>query len=192
MRRLLISIALFFLCEAAFGQEIGGTISGTITDPSGASIPNVTVTVRNLGTDEARKTTTGPDGSYLVPSLISGNYEVRVEGTGFQTEIRTGISLAVAQHAVIDVQLVVGNQTQTVEVTAGAPLIEASSSALSGLVDDTQMRALPLNGRDFFSLTYLQPGVCTDAERRAEPVGPGRDYESCSERIATDIQQRHD
>ena len=173
MRRLLISIALFFLCEAAFGQEIGGTISGTITDPSGASIPNVTVTVRNLGTDEARKTTTGPDGSYLVPSLISGNYEVRVEGTGFQTEIRTGISLAVAQHAVIDVQLVVGNQTQTVEVTAGAPLIEASSSALSGLVDDTQMRALPLNGRDFFSLTYLQPGVVPTLNAGPNPWGQG-------------------
>lgn len=167
-------VALFLLCVAtAFGQEIGGTISGTVTDPSGAAVASANIAVRNLGTGEDRKTTTDADGSYRVPSLPPGNYQVRIEATGFRTEVRAGISLAVAQHAAIDVQLVVGAQTQTVEVTEAAPLIEATSSALSGLVDERQMRDLPLNGRDFFQLTMLQPGVVPTLNAGPNPWGQG-------------------
>ena len=174
MRRFTKLVALLILSAgAAIGQEIVAMISGTITDQTGASVANATVTVRNVDTDESRKASTGPDGAYRVPSLLAGNYELRVEASGFRTAVRTGISLAVAQHAEINVSLTVGSQTQTVEVTGSAPLVETTSSALSGLVNERQMRDLPLNGRDFFQLTLLQPGVVPTLNAGPSPWAQG-------------------
>jgi len=88
-----------------------------------------------------------------------GSYEVRVEQSGFQTEVRSGFTLTVAQEAVINFTLQVGAVTQTVAVTAEAPLVNTTSGSVGALVSEQQVSDLPLNGRNFADLTLLQPGV---------------------------------
>jgi hypothetical protein len=138
-----------------------GTISGVVEDPSGAVISGATVTVRNVDTGAARTLTSDAGGRYIAPVLPVGNYEVRGEQTGFQTEIRSGITLTVGREEVINLTLRVGQLASTVEVTAEAPLVETTTSALSSLVDERTIRDLPLNGRSYDQLALSQPGVVT-------------------------------
>lgn len=176
MKRLscVLLISVFALMGSALrAQEIRATISGTVTDASGGLVPKVTVTVRNLDTGLESVTTTADDGSFRVAALLPGNYEVHAELSGFKTEVRRGISLAVGEHAVITLQLVVGERTEKVEVSDAPPLVESTTSELSGLVNDKQMRDLPLNGRDFFQLTLLQPGVVPTLNAGPNPWGQG-------------------
>jgi hypothetical protein len=140
-------------------QVSTGTISGVVEDPSGAVISGATVTVRNVDTGAARTLTSDAGGRYIAPVLPVGNYEVRGEQTGFQTEIRSGITLTVGREEVINLTLRVGQLASTVEVTAEAPLVETTTSALSSLVDERTIRDLPLNGRSYDQLAMLQPGV---------------------------------
>ncbi len=157
----------------ALAQEIRATISGTVTDQSGAIMPNVSVTVRNLDTANETTITTASDGSFRVPQLLPGNYELRASATGFRRAVRTGIHLNVGDHAVVDMQMAVGLLNEEVQVTDAPPVIETTSSELSGIVDDKQMRDLPLNGRDFFQLTMLQPGVVPATNAGPNPWGQG-------------------
>jgi hypothetical protein len=117
------------------------------------------VTVRNVDTGAARTLTSDEGGRYVVPVLPVGNYEVRGQQTGFQTEIRSGIVLTVGREEVINLTLRVGQTAETVTVTAEAPLVETTTSAMSSLVDDRTIRDLPLNGRSYDQLALLQPGV---------------------------------
>jgi hypothetical protein len=102
---------------------------------------------------------TDADGSYRLPALPVGNYELRVELSGFRTVVRSGLDLAVGQEAVVNVALEVGGLEQTVSVTAEAPLVNTTSGALGGLVDEEKIEDLPLNGRNYIDLALLQPGV---------------------------------
>ncbi len=170
---LLLIVGIALLGNGVQAQEIRATISGTVTDASGAVMPKVTITVRNLDTGQESIAKTADDGSFRVGALLPGNYEVRAELTGFKTEVRRGISLAVGQQVVVNLQMVVGEKVERVEVSEAPPLVEANSSALSGLVNDKQMRDLPLNGRDFFQLTLLQPGVLPALNAGPNPWGQG-------------------
>src|SRR3989442_8311301 len=147
------------LATLAYGQTTAGTILGTVSDESGARIPGVAVTITNLDTGIVRSVTTDEAGRYRAPSLGLGNYEVKAELVGFRTAVRTGIQLRVAEEAVVNVTLSVGTVSEQVKVTGEAPLVEITSAALSGLVDDKKIRDLPLNGRSFEQLAFLQPGV---------------------------------
>ncbi len=135
------------------------TILGTVKDSSGASIAGATLTARDIDTNQTRTTVTAADGSYRFAALTVGNYEVRAEQTGFKVEIHTGITLVVAQQAVIDFSLQLGTVAQQVEVTAGAPIVDTTSSALSQTVTPQQMTDLPLNGRNYVQLALLQTGA---------------------------------
>src|SRR2546425_1702294 len=147
------------LATLAYGQTTAGTILGTVSDESGARIPGVAVTITNLDTGIVRSVTTDEAGRYRAPSLGLGNYEVKAELVGFRTAVRTGIQLRVAEEAVVNVTLSVGTVSEQVKVTGEAPLVEITSAALSGLVGDKKIRDLPLNGRSFEQLAFLQPGV---------------------------------
>src|SRR5579875_1624600 len=144
-----------------FGQAGTASVSGRVTDTSGAAIPAATVTVKNTGTSVSSTTVTDGEGRYTVPDLGIGSYEIQVSKTGFQTSVRTGITLTVGSAPVIDLQLAVGQASQTVTVSAEASLVETTNASVSSLVNSTQMRELPLNGRNFEQLILLAPGVST-------------------------------
>ena len=152
-------IAFFLMVGAARAQLTTGTITGTVSDQSGAAVPGATVAVKNVETGVSRSTTTGPTGRYEVPNLPSGNYEVSITMSGFQTSVRTGIELPVGRNAVVDHTLQVGEVTQAVTVTGEVALVETTTATVSNLVDEKKVEDLPLNNRDLTQLTYLQAGV---------------------------------
>jgi Carboxypeptidase regulatory-like domain/TonB-dependent Receptor Plug Domain len=141
----------------AFGQA--AQISGVITDSSGARLPGANVTIVNEDTGISRSVDTNTDGFYSVPLLQPGKYMITAKGTGFATQIRTGVTLEVGAHEVLNLTLQVGQMTQTVEVTAEAPSVELASSSISAVVNSTTVRELPLNGRSWTDLATLQPGI---------------------------------
>ncbi len=141
------------------GQASTATIVGTVTDPSGAAISGAAVEVKNTGTGIVRSTTADSQGRYGVPDLIIGNYEVQASSTGFQAVNRTGITLTVGSEPVVDFNLQVGQAQQAVTVEGEVSSVETQSAAVGALVEGTQMRELPLNGRNFTQLIALEPGV---------------------------------
>jgi len=144
---------------SSFAQLPTATILGTVRDSTGAVIPGVNVTVRNIETGATRTTTSAANGSYRVVALAVGTYEVRAEQPGFRAEERSGLTLAVDQEAVVNFSLQVGQVEQTVEVTAEAPVVNTTSGTLGDLVNERQIQELPINGRNYINLTLMQPGV---------------------------------
>ena len=145
-----------------FGQAgATGTILGTVTDSTGAIIPNVKVTVINTATNVAFRTTTSSAGDYYAPSLNPGTYSVSAEAKGFQKSLTTGFVLAVDQKVRIDLALKPGAVTDTVEVTAQAVELDTDTAALSQLVSQQQVEELPLDGRNFVQLLFLGAGAVT-------------------------------
>lgn len=144
-----------------YGQAATASISGRVTDASGAVIAGAPVTIRNVGTTFVQTASTDAQGRYSVPDLPIGTYQVQASKTGFQTAVRSNIVLEVGSSPVVDFQLAVGQASQTVEVSAAVSQVETTTAAVSSLVNQTQMRELPLNGRDFEQLILLAPGVST-------------------------------
>src|ERR1700730_11429329 len=141
-------------------QVAGATLSGTITDSSGAVVPQAQIVIRNVATDVTTTVSTNSDGFYTAANLLPGDYEATVSARGFNTEKRTGISLTVGAQQVFDLALHVGSATkEVVIVTAEAPAVQLTSSELSAVVNATTVRELPLNGRSWTDLAELQPGV---------------------------------
>src|SRR6266849_5304300 len=140
-------------------QVVGATLSGTVTDASGAVIPNAQITATNTATGVSKDAIADAAGFYLIPNLLPGSYEVRVSAKGFSTVRQTGITLAVGAQQLLNFPMKVGETTQTVEVTEAAPQIELTSSTLSGQIESREVLEMPLNGRDWTSLATLTPGV---------------------------------
>jgi Carboxypeptidase regulatory-like domain/TonB dependent receptor-like, beta-barrel/TonB-dependent Receptor Plug Domain len=140
-------------------QVAGGTITGTVSDTTGAVIPKAELSVKNVGTDVATAAVTNSDGLYTVPNLLPGTYEVTISAAGFKTEVRSGITLTVGAEQVLNVTMQVGQTSQTVQVTGEAAAVQLASSTISGVVNSNTVRELPLNGRDWASLAALQAGA---------------------------------
>jgi hypothetical protein len=143
----------------ASAQSVSGTILGTVTDSSGAVVSNAKVTVTNEGTGLTRTIESDSNGEYVVPSIPTGRYTVVVEMAGFKTMALSNIEVGVDQRARIDLKLEVGALTESVTIEAASPLVQTSSSELGTTVGNEQIEALPLNGRNFVSLTRTVPGV---------------------------------
>ncbi len=152
-------LAVVLFLATGYSQMTTATISGTVTDDTGAVIPGVAVTSNNTGTGAVRRGETDARGVYHLRQLQVGMYDVRAELSGFQASIRAGIQLTVGQEATINITLSVGAVTESVTITGEAPVVETTTSALSQLVDDKQIRDLPLNGRDYTQLVLLQTGM---------------------------------
>jgi hypothetical protein len=150
-----------FLCAGvpAMAQLTTGTITGSVTDPSGAAVPGATITVKNVDTGASRSTVSGPTGRYEIASLPTGQYEVAATSTGFQASVRTGIQLTLGRIAVVDHSLQVGEVTQSVTVTGEAPLIETTTATVSAVITAQQIENAPMGSRDLTQLAFLQPGV---------------------------------
>ncbi len=149
------------LVLGAYAQVSLGTgrIEGTVQDSSGALVPNAQIEVRNTNTGVTRSAVSDPSGRYAVLSLQVGEYEVKASASGFRTTVQTGITLVIERTAIVDFSLIVGQVTETVSVTADAPLIETSHAALGEVVQTKQILELPLNGRSYAQLALLTPGV---------------------------------
>lgn len=165
MRALRICFGLLLLL-AATGTVIGqagatGSILGTVTDSTGAVVPNVKITITNLATGVAFHTATSSSGDYLAPTLNPGNYTVAAEAQGFQKSVTTGITLTVDQKVRVNVTLKPGAVTQTLQVTAQAVALDTDSAGLSQLMSERQVDQLPLNGRNFMQLLTLTAGTVT-------------------------------
>jgi hypothetical protein len=150
-------------------QVAGGTILGTIADPSGAVIPNAQVSIRNLATNVITTTVTNKEGFYTAPSLLPGRYEVAASAPGFTTVVATDITLTVGAQQVLNLTIQVGRVTERIQVADQAPAVQLASSAISAVVNSTTVLELPLNGRSWTDLAALQPGV--DAIRTQESIG---------------------
>jgi hypothetical protein len=167
-----LGIFVFWVAAAA-AQLTTGTITGTVTDQSGAAVPGANITVKHVETGTSRTTVSGATGRYEVSNLSIGQYEVSATSAGFQTSVRSGIALTVGRTAVVDHALQVGEVTQAVTVTGEAPLIETTSATVTQLVDERAVENLPLNNRDLTQLAVLQPGVIKSPAGRGTFGGLG-------------------
>src|SRR5260221_483066 len=158
---LFVFVLYMFCASLMFAQVSGATLTGTVTDASGATIPQAQVVITNVSTGVTRNVTTDSAGFYTAPNLLPGTYEVRITATGFSTAVQKGISLTVGAQQALNITMQVGQVSQTVEVTTEAPTVELTSSTLSAQVSGATVRELPLNGRSCTDLANLQPGVIT-------------------------------
>ena len=163
MRSLMRFAFLFVLAgvaaPGAVYAQATGSITGVVTDESGAVMPGVTIEVTNVGTNQVRTAVTGTDGYYSVPLLPPGQYQVRGTLAGFKVFVRDGVTVTVESTSRVDMRLEVGGLEETISVTADAPLVETSNATLGIVVDEKQVAELPLNGRNFTQLGTLLPGV---------------------------------
>ena len=168
---LLLVGALVVYAHPLAAQTVGGSLQGFVKDPSGAAVPRAQVVVLNAGTGATRELTTDEGGRYRVPILPPGDYEIHITASGFRPTARRGIQLAVGQTLDVDLTLELGAVEAEVSVTAEAPRINLANGSVSGLVDDRQIRDLPLNGRSFQQLALLQPGVTSALAAGNDVVG---------------------
>ena len=155
----LFLVFLFLFTTAASAQLTTADILGTVTDPSGASIPNATVTLTNLGTNQQRNVQSNASGDYTFTLLPVGHYTISVKAGGFQESITKDLAVEAGDRARADVHLQVGSASAVVEVTATTPLLQADSATVSSTVTAKAVQDLPLNGRNFVQLVQIVPGA---------------------------------
>src|SRR5712671_6739968 len=168
---LLSFVVAFSTCIFVQGQSTYGSITGLITDPSGAAIGDARVTLTNLGTAEKRVQPTGSDGLYSFVNLIPGNYRIEVEKQGFKRITQEPVVVQVQQSSKIDVALPIGQATETVEVTSETPLLQSETSSLGQVVEQRKANELPLNGRNIYTLAAIAPSVIPQGNTGGTVVG---------------------
>ncbi len=139
-----------------------GEITGTVSDATAASIAGAVVTVTNTATSQSRQVSTNETGNYSLTYLVPGVYDIRAENPGFKASSRKAVGLDVGAVLRIDFKLEVGDASQQIEITAGAPLLTTESTALGTVIDNRRIVDLPLNGRDYLQLVTLSPNVSTE------------------------------
>ena len=134
-----------------------------VTDTTGGVLVGALVTVRNVATNQVRRVEPNATGNYTVSFLVPGIYDVQVESSGFKTANRRGVDLQVGATARINVALEVGEVTQRVEVTGGAPMLTTESATLGTVIENKRIVELPLNGRNYLQLVALSPNVVAES-----------------------------
>jgi len=152
---------LCFAPSGLFAQGTTATVEGTVSDASGAAVPDASVVVRNLNTGAANNASTDSQGRYLLADIGVGEYEIRVTKAGFSNSIRRGVTLTVGSRTVVDFALRLGQATETITVQAEASQVETTNATVASLTDQQQVHDLPLNGRNLEQLIQLAPGVNT-------------------------------
>jgi hypothetical protein len=172
MRARMFLVFILLAAASLSAQTFRGTILGTVNDPSGAVIAGAKVTVKNTGTGLERSTETSADGSYSAPELPIGSYTVTVVQQGFQTFIATGVVVDVATERRVDAALKTGEISTRVEVAGDLlPQVETTSAELGGTLTADTIESLPVNGRDYTKLVYLNPGVAGSPDQISDSPG---------------------
>ena len=151
-----------------------GTILGTVADTTGAVLPGVSVTVKHTETGLTRTLVTDSNGEYTAASIPTGTYTVTGEISGFKSVSLSNVQVGVDQRVRADIKLEVGAMTESVEIVAQTPLVQTSSSDLSTTVTEEQIKQLPLNGRNFVSLTRTHPRRPPRHPRARTSTAPAR------------------
>ena len=166
-----ISVLLVLSFAGAYAQQTTGTISGTVSDETGGVLPGVDVMAQNTETGATRTAISDDEGRYRLSQLAPGTYQLRAELAGFRTALLQGLTLNMAQEAVVGVTLRVGEITEEVVVSAEVALIDTTSANVGNLVDNQTISDLPLNGRDFMQLAALQEGIVSPASGTRSRTG---------------------
>ena len=170
----LAAILAAFISVGAWSQTQLATVSGTITDPSGAVVPGVSVTIVSQGTGLKRSVLTDTAGEYRFAGLPTGNYSLRIEKPGFQSQVREGVELTSAAEVTINSQLAIGDLSQQATVSANAAAIDNTTSTIAGLLPEQSLTELPLNNRDLFSAVALEPGVAPNPSSGPSLLSSGK------------------
>ncbi|HTS67489.1 MAG TPA: carboxypeptidase-like regulatory domain-containing protein, partial [Terriglobia bacterium] len=144
---LLVVFRVIMFPSFSLGQMVNASLTGRVTDPTGAAIPDASVTATDVATGKATKAMTGPTGDYTIPSLMPATYSVTVEKEGFKTYVESGITLLVDQHARLDAQLQVGAVSTRVEVSGATQMVETNSASVGTVIGERDVVDLPLNLR---------------------------------------------
>ena len=155
------------LSATGYAQTPTGTILGTVTDPRGAFIPGASISITNQATGGARKVATNATGLFSVPALPAGEYEVRAEMKGFRTIIRPATVL-VGETTTVDLAMTLGEENQVITVEAAAANINYENHNIQGVIEQSTIQELPLNGRSYVQLASLEPGVTVTAGSTAQ------------------------
>ena len=164
-------LAVLLIAPIARTQVVGGTVSGTITDAAGASIPGATVLLRNEETGNERRLTSDASGQFAAPSIAVGRYSVVVTHDGFSPRTRTGVVVTVGEAVHADLALAIGTVEQVVTVEDTPASVDTSTQQSSGLVNERQIKELPLNGRSYDQLLTLNPSTVNYTAERSGSVG---------------------
>ncbi len=160
---------LLFVPLRLSSQVAGGTITGMIFDVSGEVVPELKISIGNVATGVTTVVTTDADGLYSAPNLLPGTYDITISAPDFQTEVEKGVTLTVGEQQVLNLVMKAGTATQKVHVSGATRSAQLASSTISGVVDSTTVRELPLNGRDWTQLATLYPAVATISAQ--QPLG---------------------
>jgi carboxypeptidase family protein/TonB-dependent receptor-like protein len=173
MRSRMMLVGLVLVAATALvAQTFRGTVLGSVTDASGAVVSGAAVKVKNTATGQERSTQTSADGSYAVPELQVGTYTVTVTQSGFETAVTSGVAVDVATERRVDVALKPGQVTETVQVSgADLPQVETTTNDLGGVLTAQTVENLPVNGRDYTKLIYLNPGVAGSPDQISDSPG---------------------
>jgi hypothetical protein len=152
-------VVLALTPTAGWGQNVYGTITGIVTDTSGAAVANATVTLTNMDNAEKRNIESDASGNYTFPNILPGRYKLEGEKTGFKKFVREPILVQIESGLRVDIALQVGAQSETVEVTSEVPLLQSETQSLGQVVEQRSVTELPLNGRNPLALVGLVPGV---------------------------------
>jgi hypothetical protein len=155
-----VMVLCLLFTPGAFAQSTA-TVTGTVTDATGAVVPNATVTIRNQSTGEERATQTDSAGVYTVPSLTVGTYRIEVKSTGMQGMVASDLPLEVGRTVQQNFSLKVASTSETVEIRASAPVVEGSTVSVGSVVNQATVQEIPLNGRHFVDLALLTAGTVT-------------------------------
>jgi hypothetical protein len=182
--------ALFSI--SAWAQTQLATVSGTVADPSGAVVPGVSVTIVSQGTGLKRSAITDTAGQYRFAGLPIGNYSLRIEKTGFQSEVREGVDLTSAAEVTINSQLAIGDLQQQTTVSANVAAIDNTTSTISGLLPEQSLTELPLDNRDLFSAVALEPGVAPNPSSGPSLLSSGNSGQVAINGIRPNMTKRSD
>lgn len=171
LRYLLLALFGLSMTLPLWAQVVGGALSGSVRDETGAGLPSASVTVRNTETGAERKLTTDSEGRYSAPSIAVGRYQVTAVKEGFNSQLKTGIELVVGQSTVVDLSLKVGDVRQEVTVEETPSPVAVSTQETSGLVSERQVKDLPLNGRSYDELITLNPAIVNYSGERSGGIG---------------------
>ena len=153
-----VLVALLIGATVTFAQDVTATITGTVTDPSGAAIVGATISAKSVERGITYTAVSNDTGSYRISQLPVGNYDLRIEKQGFQTSLYPAFTLVLNQTARIDVEMKVGQVSQTIEVTGAAPILKTETTQVDTVIDSATNDALPLATRNYVELTLLAPG----------------------------------
>ena len=165
-----------------FGQNFSAAISGAVRDPTGAVLPGVSVTAKQNETGLTRTVITNETGDYRMPALPVGAYEVTAELSGFKQQVRRGVTLVVAQEGVVNLTLDVGDLKDQITVTEETSIVNTTLSSVSGLINQQQIKDMPLNGRSFNDLLVLNTTV---NDNRSNTAAGGPAFSIAGKRLET-------